>query len=80
MTAREDKEKDMGCCGRPNNRRQKSNNNQSYYDRYAYLNSSQRAKQLQQQGSTCKTCAALTMGDPCAVCGQVKNQDKEEQV
>jgi recombinational DNA repair protein RecR len=67
----------MGCCGRPNNRRQKSNNNKNYYDRYAYLNSSQRAKQLQQQGSTCKTCAALTMGDPCAVCGQVKNQDKE---
>jgi recombinational DNA repair protein RecR len=70
----------MGCCGRPNNRRQKSNNNKNYYDRYAYLNSSQRAKQLQQQGSTCKTCAALTMGDPCAVCGQVKNQDKEGQV
>ncbi len=69
----------MGCCGRPDNRRQKSNN-KSYYDRYAYLNSNQRAKQLQQKGSSCKNCAALTMGDPCAVCGQVKNQDKEEQV
>ena len=67
----------MSCCGRANNRRQKSNN-QSYYARYTYLNSHQKAKQLQQQGSTCKNCAALTMGNPCAVCGQSKNQDKEE--
>lgn len=66
----------MPCCGRTNNRKKKSNN-KSYYDRYAYLNSHQRAKQTQLQGSNCKNCGALTMGDPCAVCGQVK-QNKEE--
>lgn len=68
----------MPCCGRANNKNQKSNT-KSYYDRYAYLNSHQRAKQVAASGSDCKNCAALTMGDPCAVCGQVKNQSKEEQ-
>ncbi len=68
----------MPCCGRPNNRKQKSNN-KDYYSRYAYLNSHQKAAQAQQSGSTCTNCAALTMGDPCVVCGQVKNQSKEEQ-
>ncbi len=68
----------MGCCGRADNRVKKSIN-KNYYDRYSYLNSQQRAKQLKQQGSSCKNCAALTMGDPCVVCGQVKNQNKEEQ-
>jgi len=66
----------MPCCGRANNRRQKSVNKEGYYDRYTYLNSHQRARQ-QQQSSNCKNCAALTVGDPCAVCGQVKNQEKE---
>jgi recombinational DNA repair protein RecR len=70
----------MPCCGRANHRRRKSSSQKNYYDRYAYLNSHQRAKQLQQMGSPCKNCAALTMGDPCAVCGQAKNQSKEEQV
>lgn len=67
----------MPCCGRANNRNQKSNQ-KSYYDRYTYLNSHQRAKQAAQQAGKCKTCNALTMGDPCAVCGQVKQNVKEE--
>ena len=70
----------VGCCGRANNRRRKSNT-QSYYDRYAYLDGHQiQAKKLQQSGSTCKVCAAYTVVDPCAICGQVKDPNKEEQV
>ena len=66
----------MPCCGRPNNRKQKSSSQKSYYERYAYLNSHQRAKQ-QPAGSTCSNCDAITMGDPCAVCGQVKSQKEQ---
>ncbi len=72
----------MTCCGRPNNRAQKGSGGEAgYYARYAYLNSSQRAKEKALVGSKCKECAALTMGDPCSVCGNPKEpseQDKSE--
>ena len=65
------------CCGRPNNRSRK-NRDTEYYSRYAYLDSHQKAKQLASQGSKCDNCNALTVGDPCAVCQQVKVLKKEE--
>ncbi len=66
----------MGCCGRPA-QRQSNNKNQDYYSRYAYLSSSQRAKQVQATGSMCSTCSALTTGDPCTICGQKKVKEEE---
>lgn len=65
------------CCGRPNNRSGPA----GYYERYAYLSSSKKTKQAEISGSTCKTCSALTMGNPCSVCGGSKTnkeQEKEE--
>jgi hypothetical protein len=67
----------MGCCGRPDNRAGKGGQ-AAYYERYAYLSSSKRAKQAELVGSKCETCAALTMGDPCSVCGQSKTQEKAD--
>lgn len=68
----------MGCCGRPNNRAQKGSGGEAdYYARYAYLNSSQRAKQTELVGSKCKNCDALTMSDAeskCTVCGNPKEK------
>lgn len=69
----------MGCCGRPNNRIGKGGPS-SYYERYAYLNSHQRAKQVQLVGSKCETCDALTMSDTdnnCTVCGNTKLKAEE---
>ena len=63
----------MACCGRANNRAQKSKAG-DYHSRYAYLSSAQRAKQAAISGSKCNHCAALTMGDPCSVCGNPKTQ------
>ncbi len=60
-----------GCCGRPDNRANKKGP-AGYYERYAYLSSHQRAKQVELSGSKCPTCDALTMGDPCTVCGTKK--------
>lgn len=65
----------MGCCGRPASNRAKQ---KSYHERYAYLSSSQRAKQLQATGSQCGTCNALTIGDPCTICGQTKIKEEEQ--
>lgn len=67
----------MPCCGRPDNRANKGGP-AGYYERYAYLSSSQRAKQAEIVGSTCKTCSALTMGDPCSVCGGLKTKEEQE--
>ena len=67
----------MGCCGRPNVRDAKAN----YYEKYAYLNSHQKAKQLAISGSQCDTCSALTMSDAenkCTVCGNSKNKEEVE--
>jgi hypothetical protein len=62
----------MGCCGRPDNRANKGGA-AGYYERYAYLSSHQRSKQVEVTGaSQCTTCSAYTMGDPCAVCGNTK--------
>ena len=69
----------MSCCGRPNNRNQKSGAS-SYYARYAYLNSHQKAQQEKVAGSKCDACDALTVGDPCSVCGGAKTSNEEEQV
>jgi hypothetical protein len=66
----------MGCCGRPNNRAGKGGP-ASYYERYAYHNSHQIAEQIKISGSKCVTCDALTMGDPCSVCGNSKTQVQE---
>ena len=67
----------MGCCGRPDNRANKGGA-AGYYERYAYLSSHQRAKQLELSGSKCKTCDALTMGDPCTICGAKKTKPEVE--
>ncbi len=67
----------MPCCGRTDNRANKGGA-AGYYERYAYLSSSKRAKQAELVGSKCTTCAALTMGDPCSVCGGSKTKKDEE--
>ena len=70
----------MGCCGRPNNRASKGGavgGKAEYYARYAYLSGHQRAKQLELVGSKCSTCDALTMGDPCTICGSKKTKPEE---
>ena len=62
------------CCGRPNNRAGKGSP-ASYYERYAYLSSHQRAQQIKLVGSKCDACDALTMSDTdnkCTVCGNSK--------
>lgn len=67
------------CCGRPNNRANKGGA-ASYYERYAYLSSHQRAKQLEVSGSKCTTCDALTMTSEegkCTVCGTSKADSQE---
>jgi recombinational DNA repair protein RecR len=67
----------MPCCGKPNNRAKKGA--AEYYARYAYLSSHQRAKQLEIAGSKCKTCDALTAGDPCSICGNSKQSEQKEE-
>jgi len=61
----------MGCCGKPNNRNQKSGAS-SYYERYGYLNSHQRADQKKLGISRCEACDAFTSGNPCNACGKSK--------
>ncbi len=68
----------MGCCGRPDNR-VNTKGPAGYYERYAYLSSHQRAKQAELVGSKCKACDALTMGDPCTVCGAKKTMSSEQE-
>ena len=68
----------MGCCGRPDNRSNKGGP-AAYYERYAYLSSHQRAKQAELVGSKCKSCDALTMGDPCTICGAKKTKFQEQE-
>lgn len=63
----------MGCCGRPNNNPQ--NNKSNYYQRYGYLTSAQKEAQLKLHGSKCSKCDALTIGDPCSVCGTAKAEN-----
>ncbi len=68
----------MPCCGRPDSRAKKSGE-AAYYSRYSYLSSSQRARQAQvDPASRCKPCAALTVGDPCTVCGMPKTQTEAQ--
>jgi len=64
-----------GCCGRPNNRAAKEGN---YYERFAYLSSHQKQVQADTVGTTCPTCDAITLGNPCQVCGNPKDQPKAE--
>jgi len=66
-----------GCCGRPNNRASKGGSESDYYSRYAYLSSHQRERQAELIGSKCTTCDALTMGDPCTICGVAKTKPEE---
>lgn len=65
----------MGCCGRPDNRTVKGN----YYDRFAYLTKHQRQMQAETVGTSCPTCDAITLGDPCKVCGNPKNTPKSDE-
>jgi hypothetical protein len=70
----------MACCGRPDNRNKKSQQ-KSYYERYAYLSSHQKQKQLEVDGSKCNSCDALTMCNvdgSCIVCGNPKSQGQEK--
>jgi len=64
----------MPCCGRANNNANKGA--AGYYERYAFLSSAQKEKQLQIAGNNCVTCSAITVGDPCSVCGNPKNEEK----
>lgn len=69
----------MPCCGRPNNRQNKEGA-AGYYQRYAYLSGAQReaAQKVLGEIGKCTHCDALTMGDPCTICGNPKPA-KEEQ-
>ena len=68
----------MPCCGRPNNNAKKGNGAGDYYSRYAYLSSSQQAEKAALGVSNCSSCDAATMGDPCAVCGNPKEEKEKE--
>ena len=68
----------MSCCGRPNNRANKEGA-AGYYRKYAYLST----RQIEQAGKVvghvgkCKYCDALTVGDPCTICGNPKEKKAE---
>lgn len=64
----------MPCCGRANNNTSKGA--AGYYERYAFLTGAQKEKQLKIAGSNCSTCTAITVGDPCSVCGNKKNSEE----
>ena len=66
------------CCGRPNNSSQKGQGEAGYHSRYAYRSSSQLERLEEIGASSCSTCSAFTVGDPCTVCGDPKPK-KEEQ-
>jgi hypothetical protein len=68
----------MPCCGRPNNRGVKGGEAE-YYARHAYLTSAQKAKQAQLGVSNCASCDAITLGDPCKVCGNPKAQGEQKE-
>lgn len=69
----------MGCCGRPDNRQNKGA--KEYYQKYAYLSSQQQeqAEKLMGTIAKCESCDALTMGDPCTICGQPKSIKEEQE-
>ncbi len=69
----------MGCCGRPDNRQNKGA--KEYYQKYAYLSSHQQeqAEKLMGTIAKCVSCDALTMGDPCVICGQPKSIKEEQE-
>ena len=69
----------MGCCGRPDNRQNKGA--KEYYQKYAYLSSHQQeqAEKLMGTIAKCTDCDALTMGDPCTICGQPKSIKEEQE-
>jgi hypothetical protein len=67
------------CCGRPNNRASAKDEG-DYYSRFAYLSAAQKEKQRTIGVSNCTGCDALTMGDPCTVCGIVKYPEDSEEV
>ena len=67
----------MPCCGRPDNRA--TGGEGAYYERYAYLSSHKRAKQIELAGSKCEKCDALTMGDPCTICGAKKTKPETQE-
>lgn len=65
------------CCGRANNNSKKGA--AGYYERYAFLSSAQKEQQIKIAGNSCSICAAITIGDPCSVCGNPK-QDKNQKL
>ena len=69
----------MGCCGRPDNRQNKGA--KEYYQKYAYLSGHQQeqAQKLMGTIAKCEGCDALTMGDPCVICGQSKSTKEEQE-
>jgi recombinational DNA repair protein RecR len=71
----------MGCCGRPDNRQNKGGGAAEYYKKYAYLSSHQQeqAEKLIGAIGKCVSCDALTMGDPCTICGQPKSTKEEQE-
>ena len=65
----------MPCCGRTNNNAKKGAS--AYYERYAFLSSAQKEQQLKIDGVNCTSCSAITIGDPCSICGNPKTSNKE---
>lgn len=67
----------MGCCGRPDNRANKQGA-AGYYQKYAYLSSHQReqAEKIVGKIGKCEECDALTMGNPCTICGNPKKEEE----
>lgn len=70
----------MACCGRPDNRQNKGGA-ADYYSKYAYLSSHQReqAEKIIGAVAKCESCDALTMGDPCTICGAPKSAKEEQE-
>jgi hypothetical protein len=68
----------MPCCGRPANNAKKGGGEAAYHSRYAYRSSSQLARLNEIGASKCVPCSAITVGDPCTVCGNPKKQEIKE--
>jgi recombinational DNA repair protein RecR len=69
------------CCGRPNNRASKNGAAGYHQTRYAYLSSHQieQAEKVIGQMGKCNSCDALTLGDPCTICGNPKTSKEEQE-
>jgi len=67
----------MPCCGRPANNGK--GGEAAYHSRYAYRSSSQLARLDEIGASKCKPCDAITVGEPCSVCGNPKQQEEKKE-